>query len=67
MFTFNGRSADATAFDAATGAGAGTIPLGGKPEFAVADGKGRVYVNVEDTSEIVSLDSKSLQVKSRGR
>jgi DNA-binding beta-propeller fold protein YncE len=65
VFTFNGRSADATAFDAATGAVAGTIPLGGKPEFAVADGKGRIYVNVEDTSEIATLDSKGLQVKSR--
>jgi DNA-binding beta-propeller fold protein YncE len=65
VFTFNGRSADATAFDAAQGAVAGTIPLGGKPEFAVADGKGRIYVNVEDTSEIVALDSKDLQVRSR--
>jgi DNA-binding beta-propeller fold protein YncE len=65
VFTFNGRSGDATAFDAAHGTVAGTIPLGGKPEFAVADGKGRVYVNIEDKSEIVALDAKTLQVKSR--
>ena len=65
VFTFNGRSGDATAFDAAHGTVAGTIPLGGKPEFAVADGKGRVYVNIEDKSEIVALDAKALQVKSR--
>ena len=65
VFTFNGRSGDATAFDAAHGTVAGTIPLGGKPEFAVADGKGRVYVNIEDKSEIVALDTKALEVKSR--
>jgi len=65
VFTFNGRSGDATAFDAAHGTVTGTIPLGGKPEFAVADGKGRVYVNIEDKSEIVALDAKALQVKSR--
>jgi len=65
VFTFNGRSGDATAFDAAKGTVAGTIALGGKPEFAVADGKGRAYVNIEDKSEIVALDTKDLQVKSR--
>jgi DNA-binding beta-propeller fold protein YncE len=65
VFTFNGRSGDATAFDAARGTVAGTVPLGGKPEFAVADDKGRVYVNIEDKSEIVALDSRSLQVEGR--
>src|SRR6266852_5446968 len=65
VFAFNGSSKDATAIDAKTGTVAGTIPLGGKPEFAVADGKGRVYVNIEDKSEIVALDAKALQVKSR--
>ena len=65
VFTFNGRSGDATAFDAAKGTVAGTVPLGGRPEFAVADGQGRIYVNIEDKSEIVALDAKGLQVKSR--
>ena len=41
VFTFNGRSNDATAIDAKTGTVAGTIALMGKPEFSVADGKGR--------------------------
>src|ERR1700726_288206 len=45
VFTMNGRSQDATAIDASTGAVAGTFALGGKPEFAVADGKGAVFVN----------------------
>jgi DNA-binding beta-propeller fold protein YncE len=63
VFTFNGASADATAIDAASGAVKGTIALGGKPEFAVADGKGMVFVNIEDKSEVVAIDSKNLTVK----
>jgi DNA-binding beta-propeller fold protein YncE len=63
VFAFNGRSADATAIDAATGTVAGTIALGGKPEFAAADGKGMVYVNIEDKSEVVAIDSKNLTAK----
>ncbi|HTD24926.1 MAG TPA: hypothetical protein VK738_19905 [Terriglobales bacterium] len=62
VFTFNGRSKDATAIDAVTGTVAGTIPLGGKPEFAVADDKGRLFVNLEDKSEVVSIDPKKLTV-----
>jgi DNA-binding beta-propeller fold protein YncE len=65
VFTFNGRSNDATAIDAAAGTVAGTIELGGKPEFAAADGAGRVFVNLEDKSEIVALDSKALKVVAR--
>jgi DNA-binding beta-propeller fold protein YncE len=62
VFTFNGASKDSTAFDAKTGAVAGTIPMGGKPEFAQVDGKGKIYVNNEDTSEILEVDAKALTV-----
>ena len=48
--------------DAKTGAVAATIPLPGKPEFSVADGKGKVYVNIEDTSEIVEIDAAKATV-----
>lgn len=65
VFTFNGRSNDCTAFDAKTGAVAATIPLGGKPEFAVVAPQGTVYVNVEDTSELVQLDARKLAVARR--
>jgi hypothetical protein len=57
VFTFNGRSRNATAIDAKTGAVAATIALPGKPEFSVADGRGKVYVNIEDTSEVVEIDA----------
>jgi DNA-binding beta-propeller fold protein YncE len=65
VFTFNAGGKNSTAFDAATGDVVGTIDLGGKPEFAQADGQGHVYVNVEDTSEIVALDAKGLAVINR--
>ncbi len=52
-----------TAIDAKTGDVAGTVPLGGKPEFPVTDGKGNVYVNIEDKSEIVQFDPKTLEIK----
>ena len=65
VFTFNGRSKDSTAFNAKTGAVEGTIPLGGKPEFSAEDGKGKIYVNIEDTSEIVEIDARKLSVTKR--
>src|SRR5882762_942977 len=61
VFTFNGRGKNATAINAADGTVADTIDLRGKPEFAVADGKGNVYVNNEDTSELHHLDAQSLK------
>ena len=65
VFAFNRGSSDVTAIDAATGSVAGLIPLGGHPEFAVSDGKGMVYVNLDDKSEIVAIDSQALKVKAR--
>ncbi len=60
VFTFNGRSSDATAIDAKSGEViAASIPLGGKPEFVQADGKGHIYVNIEDKSQIVDVDAKN--------
>ena len=61
VFTFNGRGKNTTAINAADGTVAGTIPLGGKPEFAAVDGKGTIYVNNEDTSELHHLDAQSLK------
>ncbi len=65
VFTFNGRSNNSTAIDAKTGNVAGTIAMGGKPEFSVADGKGKIYVNIEDTSEVVEIDAAKLAVTKR--
>jgi YVTN family beta-propeller protein len=65
VFSMNGDSKNSTVIDAKTGTVAGTIDLGGGPEFAVADGKGTVYVNIEDKNEVVAIDSRTLKVKSR--
>jgi hypothetical protein len=65
VFTMNGRSSDATAINAADGTVAGTLVLGGKPEFAAADGKGSIYVNIEDKSELVQFDAQKLTVLNR--
>jgi YVTN family beta-propeller protein len=59
VWAFNGRSKDATVIDTATQKAIATVPLPGRPEFAVADGKGNVYDNIEDKSEIVRIDAKS--------
>ncbi len=65
VFAFNRGSSSASAIDARTGSIAGTIALGGHPEFAVADGNGMVYVNLDDKSEIVALDSRKLEITAR--
>ena len=64
VFTFNGDSHSATAIDPASAKVVGTIDLGGAPEFAVADGRGMIYNNLEDKSEVLAIDSQNLQVKS---
>jgi len=64
VFTFNGKSHDSTVIDAAKGTVLGTIKLDGKPEFGVSDYKGGIFVNIEDKSEIQSLDPEKMQVKS---
>jgi DNA-binding beta-propeller fold protein YncE len=65
IFTFNAGSQDATAVDVAKGEVVGTIPLGGKPEFAASDGQGTVFVNLEDKNQLFALDAKGLTVKER--
>jgi DNA-binding beta-propeller fold protein YncE len=65
VFTFNGRSKDATVIDAASGKVLGTVAIGGKPEFAVADGTGQVFVNDEDKAELDVIDAKAMTIKSR--
>lgn len=63
----NGGSHDISVVDIAQARVIATIPLGGKPEAATADGKGRVYVNIEDTAEVAVIDVASHQVVRRHR
>lgn len=64
-FAMNGDSDSTTAINAADGTVAGTVDLGGGPEFPVADGKGNLYVNLEEENQLVHIDTQSLKVKDR--
>jgi DNA-binding beta-propeller fold protein YncE len=65
VFAFNGGSASATVIDAAKGTVAGTIEVGGRPEFAVSDGAGLVFVNIEDKDELLKIDARERKVLER--
>jgi YVTN family beta-propeller protein len=62
IFSFNGESNNSSVIDPKTLKQIGTVALGGGPEFAVADGKGKIYNNLEDKSSLNVIDSKSLKV-----
>ncbi len=62
VFAFNGRGRNATVIDAVSNEVVGSIPLDAKPEFARADGTGRVYVNLEDKNSLAVIDARSLVV-----
>jgi DNA-binding beta-propeller fold protein YncE len=63
IFTFNGKSMDSTVIDAATNKVVGRVDLKGKPEEAIADGRGNMFVNLEDKSTIEEFDTKTYAVK----
>jgi YVTN family beta-propeller protein len=65
VFVMNGDPGTSTVIDAKSGAVVRTIELGGSPEFAVADGRGDVYINLESKDQLIAVDSSSLQIKSR--
>jgi YVTN family beta-propeller protein len=65
IFTLNGKTDDASVIDPASLTVVATIPMGGRPEYAVADGKGMIYDNIEDKNEVVALDSRTNTVKAR--
>jgi YVTN family beta-propeller protein len=62
VFSFNGESNNSSVIDPATLKQVGTVALGGAPEFAVTDGKGKIYNNLEDKSSLNVIDSKTLKV-----
>jgi DNA-binding beta-propeller fold protein YncE len=65
VFVLNAQSKDSTVLDGEKGVVVGRIDLGGSPEVAVSDDKGTMFVNIADTSEIVTIDPQKLIVKSR--
>src|SRR6266851_571117 len=65
IFAFNGDSHSASVIDPASATVVKTIDMGGGPEFAVADGKGMVFNNIEDKNEVAAIDSQTLTIKAR--
>lgn len=67
LFVWDGDGHDVTVIDAASLQRVATLPLGGAPEFAVTDGRGNVFVNLEDTSELVRVDASRAEIVARHR
>ena len=65
VFTFNGRSNDSTAIDAKTNMVVATFMVGQKPEFCAVDGAGKIYANIEESSELVEIDAQKPAVTRR--
>lgn len=65
VFTLNGDAHSSTVIDPRSGTVIKNLPLGGKPEYAVSAGDGKVYANLTDTSEIVEIDAKTATVARR--
>ncbi len=67
VFVFNHGETSTTVIDPSTEKVIGTVEIGGEPESGVADGKGKVYVNLENKSEIAVIDARSLKLISTCR
>jgi YVTN family beta-propeller protein len=65
VFTMNGDDGSSSVIDPATGKNVGTIQLGGKPEFAVPAGDGKLFANIEDSAQVVEIDALALKVTRR--
>jgi YVTN family beta-propeller protein len=65
LWVMDPGSGEATVIDPVTAKVLATVPIGGSLEFAVPDGRGRMYVNVEDKNEVVVLDTRARKLVSR--
>ncbi|HLN25564.1 MAG TPA: YncE family protein [Patescibacteria group bacterium] len=65
VFVMNGKAESLTAIDPRSNTVLGSLALGGKPEFNAVDGQGALFVNIEDKSEVVRVDTASLKIQAR--
>jgi DNA-binding beta-propeller fold protein YncE len=65
IFTFNGDSGNTTIIDAVRAQIVGTLSLDGQPEFAQTDGRGAIFVNIEDKDEVLKIDAAGAKVIER--
>jgi YVTN family beta-propeller protein len=64
IFAMNGKTNDASVIDPRSATVVATVAMGGRPEYAVADGHGTIYDNIEDKNEVVAIDSLTNTIKS---
>jgi DNA-binding beta-propeller fold protein YncE len=62
LWTFNGHSNNASVIDPVSGKETATVALPAKPEFAVTDDSGHIYVNLEDSSQVAEIDARQAKV-----
>lgn len=62
LWTFNGHSSNASMIDPVSGKETGTVSLPGRPEFAVTDDSGHIYINLEDKSKLAEVDARQGKV-----
>lgn len=65
VITMNHTGNDATVIDATNNQIVGTVQLGPAPEFCAVDGAGKVYVNLEGSSEVLEIDAAKPAVTRR--
>jgi DNA-binding beta-propeller fold protein YncE len=65
VYVLSHRAPNVTVLDANDGSIAGTIDLGGAPEQAASDGKGRVFIDLEDRDSVAVVDANSLRVTAK--
>jgi DNA-binding beta-propeller fold protein YncE len=63
VFTMNHTGGNVTAIEAASGKVVGTAAIGGVLEAGASDLQGNLYVNVEDSSQVVAVDARTMAVK----
>lgn len=62
IFSFNARSNNVSVVDPASGKELAVIAFGGNPELPAADGKGHLFVNIEDKAQLVEIDTRTMKV-----
>ncbi|GAC1368534.1 MAG: hypothetical protein NVSMB30_05210 [Hymenobacter sp.] len=65
VFLFGNDGGKSTVLDARTGAVVGTAELGGDVEEGVSDGRGTIFANIENKSEVIEFDANTLAVRTR--
>jgi DNA-binding beta-propeller fold protein YncE len=62
LFVFNAHSNNASVIDPVIGKEISVIAFDGNPELAASDGKGRIFVNIEDKAEVAEINVSTLQI-----